>query len=249
MKIAVVTINYNNTSGLERTINSVGRQFKRNKIKHIVIDGGSDDKLASCLYLDSAEVLVSEKDHGPYFAMNKALDHIADTKYTIFLNSGDILFGRWFVCKVLFLSFFNSKIDIFYTNVFTKNTVWFIPRLSNINFFYSSFIGHSASSVIRTSTLLNLQGFNIKYRLAADHDLFVRAFLNGYAFKKVKFIFGVYESGGLSSRKDLKTLGVAERGRIVSDYTLSPSIKYSDNHFFVVTRLVYLLSVKLTKRK
>lgn len=43
MKFSIITINYNNGAGLEKTMQSVLNQSARN-FEYIVIDGGSTDK-------------------------------------------------------------------------------------------------------------------------------------------------------------------------------------------------------------
>ena len=45
MKLSIVTINYNNAEGLERTLNSVLTQ-SYSEIEHIIVDGASADDSA-----------------------------------------------------------------------------------------------------------------------------------------------------------------------------------------------------------
>lgn len=91
MKISVVTINYNNKEGLQRTIKSVVEQSYPN-IEYIVIDGGSSDGSADVIKQneDSIYYWVSESDSGIYNAMNKGVAK-ATGEYCLFLNSGDSL--------------------------------------------------------------------------------------------------------------------------------------------------------------
>ncbi len=90
-KISVVTINYNNAFGLQKTIESVVNQplFKEN-VEYIVIDGGSTDESVSIInkYEKFLNYWVSEKDHGIFQAMNKGLE-VATGEYVIYMNSGD----------------------------------------------------------------------------------------------------------------------------------------------------------------
>ncbi|MFY7756771.1 MAG: glycosyltransferase family 2 protein [Flavobacterium stagni] len=88
--ISVITINFNNKSGLIRTSDSVLKQTFRNQIEWIVVDGGSTD--GSVDYLESISssigILISEKDEGIYDAMNKGFA-LSAGEYLLFLNSGD----------------------------------------------------------------------------------------------------------------------------------------------------------------
>ena len=50
-KVSIITINYNNKKGLERTIESVLSQTAYDSIEYVVIDGGSTDGSADVLRL------------------------------------------------------------------------------------------------------------------------------------------------------------------------------------------------------
>ena len=93
MKLSIITINYNHKEGLLKTIKSVVNQTYHD-IEYIVIDGGSTD--GSKEYIESKQEYinqwVSEKDHGVYNAMNKAI-RMAQGEYCIFMNSGDHFFS------------------------------------------------------------------------------------------------------------------------------------------------------------
>ena len=90
-KLSIITINYNNQSGLQRTVESIVNQTWK-EFEYIVIDGGSTD--GSAAYLESQNKIfdywVSEKDLGIYNAMNKGIK-AATGHYLLFLNSGDEL--------------------------------------------------------------------------------------------------------------------------------------------------------------
>ena len=104
MKLSIVTINYNNAEGLERTLNSVLAQTYEG-IEHIIVDGGSTDgsvdvikryvqKVESVQKVKSEEVRgkcviwSSEKDKGIYDGMNKGVKK-ATGDFVWILNSGD----------------------------------------------------------------------------------------------------------------------------------------------------------------
>ena len=100
MKLSIVTINYNNAEGLERTLNSVLAQTYEG-IEHIIVDGASTDGSVDVIKryvqrVNSEELIVksvywvSEPDKGIYNAMNKGIRK-ASGAYVQILNSGDIL--------------------------------------------------------------------------------------------------------------------------------------------------------------
>lgn len=88
-KISVITVNYNNADGLEKTIRSVVEQSYPH-FEYIVIDGNSTDGSVGIIekYADKISYWVSEKDDGIFNAMNKGIRK-ATGHYCHFLNSGD----------------------------------------------------------------------------------------------------------------------------------------------------------------
>ena len=119
MKLSIITINYNNSEGLRKTLASVASQTYRD-IEHIIVDGGSTDgsvdvikEYAEKSSLQGREIKwSSEQDNGIYNAMNKGIEialgrRVVNTNHTSnithntsqeslcdyvqILNSGDIL--------------------------------------------------------------------------------------------------------------------------------------------------------------
>lgn len=94
MKFSIITINYNNAIGLERTIKSIISQSDKN-FQYIVIDGGSTDKSVEIInkYAYDIDYWMSESDKGIYNAMNKGIQ-VATGDYLLFINSGDELYNN-----------------------------------------------------------------------------------------------------------------------------------------------------------
>lgn len=91
MKLSIITINLNDESGLQKTINSVVSQTFTD-FEFIIIDGNSKDGSVDVIhrYKDQISYWISEKDTGIYNAMNKGIRK-AEGEYLYFLNSGDVL--------------------------------------------------------------------------------------------------------------------------------------------------------------
>ena len=101
MKLSIITINYNNCEGLQKTIKSVISQSFRD-FEWIVIDGGSTDGSKE-LIEEHAEFIayhVSEPDKGIYHAMNKGI-MASHGDYLMFLNSGDYLYDEHVIENVI----------------------------------------------------------------------------------------------------------------------------------------------------
>lgn len=98
MKLSIVTINYNDARGLQKTLDSVARQTVLSlssslsfQLEHIVIDGGSSDNSVDVIKQYShVSRWISERDKGVYNAMNKGI-RLATGDYIQILNAGDIL--------------------------------------------------------------------------------------------------------------------------------------------------------------
>lgn len=94
MHSTIITINWNNATGLEKTMSSVLDQ-NCTDFEYIVVDGASTDGSVDVIK-EYAEKFgdrlkwVSEKDKGIYNAMNKGIG-MASGEYVQFLNSGDCL--------------------------------------------------------------------------------------------------------------------------------------------------------------
>ncbi len=100
MKLSIITINYNNIEGLQKTIDSVVCQTWTD-FEWIVIDGGSTDGSKELIeqYQQHFSYWCSEPDKGVYNAMNKGIDK-AKGEYLLFLNSGDALYDKDVLQKV-----------------------------------------------------------------------------------------------------------------------------------------------------
>ena len=93
MRLSIVTINWNNATGLEKTMQSVATQsFK--EFEYIIVDGASTDGSIEVVKLYESQFAhlkwVSESDSGIYNAMNKGI-RMASGDYIQILNSGDCL--------------------------------------------------------------------------------------------------------------------------------------------------------------
>lgn len=129
MKLSIITINYNNKHGLQKTINSVISQIYK-EFEWIIIDGGSTDGSKELIeqYTDYITYWVCEPDKGIYNAMNKGIE-VAKGEYLLFLNSGDYLVSVYTLEHVLCKSF---QADIVYGNLlYDKKKVERAPGFHN----------------------------------------------------------------------------------------------------------------------
>ena len=103
MKLTIITINRNNASGLEKTMESVLSQTCK-EYEYVVVDGASTDASIGVVKRFAESFggrlkWISEPDKGIYNAMNKGI-RMAGGEYVQFLNSGDRLADRDVVSKM-----------------------------------------------------------------------------------------------------------------------------------------------------
>ena len=151
MNISVITINYNDKLGLEKTIKSVTNQTLRN-FEYIIIDGGSNDGGGEVIeqYKDKIDYWISEPDKGIYNAMNKGIRN-ATGDFVIFLNSGDIFHDNQVLFKID--SLICNDFDIYYGDIIVKKTnsqrLKKYPDQLSFSYFYTNALCHQACFIKR----------------------------------------------------------------------------------------------------
>ena len=172
MKLSIITVNFNDAEGLERTIKSVISQTFKD-YEFIVIDGGSTDGSVDVIkkYADHIDYWVSEPDGGIYPGMNKGLCQ-AKGDYINFMNGGDSYHSDNVVEEV-FSS--NSDADIItgahagspHPNVGQKG----VTMLD----LYKGAIDHQASFIRREVALRH--PYDETYRIVSDWKFFIEALI------------------------------------------------------------------------
>ncbi len=202
-KVTVVTINYNNAFGLQKTIESVVKQplFKEN-VEYIVIDGGSKDESVSKIrkYESSINYWISEKDNGIFHAMNKGLE-VATGEYIIYMNSGDTF------CNDVISEFLMNKLtaDLVYGDYYleSKSGNQYQKQTETLDFAYliSKTICHQALFMKRT--LCEKYPFEYNFHIIGDWMQLFK--IMKYENPKVDYInkpICVYNIDGLSIQQD-----------------------------------------------
>ena len=207
-KISIITINYNNRNGLEKTICSVASQSYPN-YEYIVIDGGSTDQSIDVIkqYESKISYWVSESDRGIYHAMNKGIEQ-AKGDYCLFLNSGDGLLHDHVLSEFCSVQF---NEDIVYGNV-----IKLYPKKNEQNKgiaksqfgLYDLIVGrinHQAAFIKRN--LFDCFGlYSEEYKIASDWKFFIDAIIVGNA--SVKYVdkdVAFFDVEGMSSTQSEET--------------------------------------------
>ena len=216
VKISIITVNYNNEKGLEKTIKSVIFQSYGN-IEYIIIDGNSKDNSIKIIdkYANKIDKIISEQDNGVYDAMNKGIE-ISTGDWIIFMNSGDIFYDQNSIASI-----FKKTIesDVLFGNaIYTKEKKQILVKTKNLNRmnFYMPF---SHQSVFVKSKILKKFGFDTSFSILADFNLFHRLHFKNYKFRFVEAVVCICDanSGISKNQKNAKKIK-KERIRIIGHF-------------------------------
>ena len=86
---SIITVVKNDDKNITSTIKSIIKQRFKN-FEYIIVDGYSIDKTLKKIIKHKRKInlLISEKDKGIYFGMNKGIK-LSNGKVVVFVNSGD----------------------------------------------------------------------------------------------------------------------------------------------------------------
>jgi len=195
MLVTIVTINYNNAKGLDRTVRSIVSQTNRD-YEWIVIDGGSVDESIKILndFKDCFSFWVSENDHGVYNAMNKGILH-ASGEYIIFMNSGDAFLHSDVLSDMV--PYLNK--DIVAGSVLVEGTK--IRKSSPTDLTPWSILNYNIphqAEFIHRSLFSSIGLYAEDLRILSDMEFNLQASLKGCSYRSVNYDIASIEQGGIS---------------------------------------------------
>jgi glycosyltransferase involved in cell wall biosynthesis len=205
MMLSIVTVNFNNSLGLESTIVSVINQTNQD-FEYIVIDGGSTDGSVDIInnYSGKISQWVSENDSGIYNAMNKGIAR-AKGEFLIFLNSGDSFSDNTILERCLNVIKQFPGYSIYYGDMYLANVegqelrkLRTHPEKLDLKFFKADTINHQAS-LIRADLFHQFGLYPEQHKVASDYWLYLKSLLNNIRFKHLGFPMVNYDLTGISS--------------------------------------------------
>lgn len=214
--LSIITINYNDKIGLEKTVKSVVDQSYPT-FEFIVIDGNSSDGSLGVLerYDSTIDFWLFEPDSGIYNAMNKGIQK-ATGEYLLFLNSGDVLNGE--TALMSFIKSENFEGDIIYGDYKFNNGGKVYPdELSPLSFFKSS-LPHQ-STFIKRSLFSEFGLYNEALKIVSDWEFFIKCYLSGKVqFTHINYPLSVFDLTGVSNSDTNVKLHKEERERVLVKY-------------------------------
>jgi glycosyltransferase involved in cell wall biosynthesis len=201
-KLSIITINYNNKIGLEKTIKSVVNQTYKN-FEYLIIDGESTDGSKEVIEVNSQNIdyWISEKDSGVYNAMNKGIK-IAKGEYLLFLNSGDFLIDESVLQKIIIE--LKNDVSIYYGNIlYSKNeTPTFLntpPSELSFSFFLQYSLPHPAS-FIKKKLFEKYFYYNETLKIVSDWEFFIFCICKqNESYKHIDILVSNFDNSGISS--------------------------------------------------
>jgi glycosyltransferase involved in cell wall biosynthesis len=215
-KISVVTVTYNASKDLEKTIESVISQTYFPHIEYIVIDGNSKDNTKDIIkkYEKYISHWTSEPDKGIYDAMNKGI-HWATGEWINFMNAGDV-FTKNTILEEIFSKDFQT-IDIIYGNYIIAYQQYkklkYTP--SPLNDFYKGMIINHQSTFVKT-ILAKSHPYDTRLTIACDYEQLFTFYREGKRFQHVDIFVAEFAAGGASTAK--KIVYLKECKHIASQY-------------------------------
>ena len=202
MKFSIVTISYNLSKYLERTILSVLQQ-KNSNFEYIIVDAGSTDGSRDIIKKHKSKFakIILEKDDGPAHGLNKGFEYATGDIFG-FINSDDTYEKD---CLKNVEDFFKKKQDAYVLcgkgykiDANDKKIRRVYPdKFSLTKYIYGTYNFIQPSSFIRKEAFRSVGGFNIANKTCWDAELLVDIALKGMEIKRFnKFLsnFRIHDS-------------------------------------------------------
>jgi glycosyltransferase involved in cell wall biosynthesis len=249
-KVSVITINFNNAAGLEKTIISVLEQSFTD-LEYIVIDGGSTDGSAEIIkkYADRITFWISERDKGIYNAQNKGIKK-ATGEYCLFLNSGDYLADSSVIGKVFAAGYTDDIIygDMFIDNGSGKPVLGTQPDTLTFEYLIHTTLWHPVSFIKRS--LFDKFGlYNEELKIISDYEFFLKVIIcENCTTRHVPVAVSVFNTMGIGSSKEHEVLHKNERRLVQEKYFDKQTIATAERYNSLQRSKAVELSSWLDKR-
>lgn len=174
--ISVVTVCYNARDLISKTIKSVlGQNY--DDFEYLIIDGLSTDgtiELVKSIFKSFSHCnssILSERDHGIYDAMNKAIK-LAKGEFVVFINAGDTFYNENTLSDVASYLKFHPETDVLYGDCgyFEEKTITKAAPFWTQKRPWRG-IGFCHQATYTRKSLLLEHPFNLDFSLCADFEL------------------------------------------------------------------------------
>lgn len=180
LRVSIITVCYNNAQTIDDTIKSVVLQDYKH-IEYILIDGASTDDTLQIInrYKEKISTLVSEKDDGIYFAINKGIT-LATGDVIAILHADDFYADSTVISKVV-EAFEKSQSETVYGDlqyVDRDETTKVIRNWKAGEYirdqFLKGWMPPHPSFFVKRNCYTQFGSFNTSLRSSADYELMLR---------------------------------------------------------------------------
>lgn len=180
MKISIVTISFNSSKTIERTIKSVLAQ-QNVDLEYIIKDGASNDDTVEIIKKyaeqDSRIEYVSEKDKGIYDAMNIGVQ-MASGDIVGILNSDDYYASTESLSSIIGAFKNNPDIPLVYGNILyvKENKPYRVWKSGKAKSFYSGWMPPHPALFVKKEVYEKYGLFRLDCGINADYEIMLRFF-------------------------------------------------------------------------
>ncbi len=230
--ITIVTVTYNSEKTIERNLSSVIKQSVPG-LEHIIVDGKSTDRTLEIVesyrkrYEEKGFILkvISEKDNGPYDAMNKGITK-ASGEYISILNSDDCYDDK--ALEIVEEAISKSQCDIYMGAIRIHNgdTQIIEKHAKNTKYQTSRHFNHPA--MLASAQCYKDVGLYKLGNVHADYGWYLKAIKMGKKVEIIPQVLADFYIGGWSSKKSFKNT----LERISTKYQVYKENGYSKLYYF-----------------
>ncbi|KOP39493.1 MULTISPECIES: glycosyltransferase family 2 protein [unclassified Flavobacterium] len=204
MKISIITVCYNSSDTIEKTILSVASQTYKN-IEYIIVDGNSKDSTLEIIKNNETKITkwISEPDKGLYDAMNKGL-LLATGDLIGILNSDDTFYSATVIQEIAKFHESNN-VDASVGNIIQHKENGKVLRLYSSKFWNPQklkigFMPPHPSIFFKRELFEKFGDYDLGFKIGADYELITRFFLkNNITWQFSGITTTAMLVGGLSS--------------------------------------------------
>jgi len=213
LKVSIITVCLNNVDTLEETIKSVQSQTHPS-LEYIVVDGASTDGTLGIIENHKKYItkLISKKDDGIYFAINKGLE-MATGDIIGVLHGDDFYADNKIIAKVADV-FEKSNADCIYgdlqyvdrvnTNKITRN--WIAGQYKT-DMFLKGWMPPHPAFFIKKECIEKYGNYNTSLRIASDYEFMLRMIhKNNIKVRYLPEVLVKMKTGGISNRSLLNRI-------------------------------------------
>lgn len=236
--ISIIIATYNSSPVIQTALDSL-LDMTYTDWECIIVDGKSKDTTTKVLdeYVskDSRFRYISEPDRGIYDALNKGIK-LSRGEWIYILGSDDK------VCKNSFSNImrYADDYDVICGNIiFSNNGIEEkIKASSDVSILKKMMIYSHQAIICRKTIFMEIGDFDLRYKISADYDFILRAYLKSYKFKYLDEYVAVFNTTGASNTWYNKDLYYIRRN--------NKSVSFLTNIYIIFRKFISTVKYELT---